>query len=446
MSWIWRSALCSIWPVCRGSEPVDNGARTSSATSAMVKSNSSLPTQSMAGDASALGWARHHRGPDETDVPVWILRLDGFGYLDIAVESGRAGVQDSQVMPAAERGYVGDSAPAGGASTSKLSGTIAAGWASHVGYQYERISRVAWYRAPAPPSKPSYEGGFRKSVRIMWIRLLHGIFSDDWGTPQVGSPKSARPSQGGGLQLQADLAQGGHEGGFPARRRTSREPGGWASSRRARTLAVTPAGSRYAHVGGAHFQFVQQVVPPVTGHDVKQKQASADDARLAAGRGTRQGKDHVGSRHQLGHPVGEAERPDSRRRAGQLSQPPLDRTLTPGYCKHVHASVGQRGDALHQRTEPPAAVDDQHGSPPTGPPAPPWPAPATGRRKKRTAPAAGRSPRARGEGNVGPMPLRLVTSPGTGRCLRDPHPVQRHVGAQHHGAQAWHLGLELGRR
>ena len=38
---------------------------------------------------------------------------------------------------------------------SLLPGTMAAGWASQVGYQYERISRVAWYLAPAPPSKPA---------------------------------------------------------------------------------------------------------------------------------------------------------------------------------------------------------------------------------------------------------------------------------------------------
>src|ERR1700688_1176489 len=82
--------------------------------------------------------------------------------------------------------------PAGGASTSLLPGTSAAGWASQVGYQYERISRRAWYLAPAPPSKPSKDGGVRKSVRIMEIGLLPG------------------------LQVQADPPQRGHVGGFPA--------------------------------------------------------------------------------------------------------------------------------------------------------------------------------------------------------------------------------------
>src|SRR5712692_10551747 len=42
--------------------------------------------------------------------------------------------------------------------------TMAAGCASHVGYQKERTSRRVWYREPAPPSNPSYEGGFKNSV------------------------------------------------------------------------------------------------------------------------------------------------------------------------------------------------------------------------------------------------------------------------------------------
>jgi hypothetical protein len=49
-------------------------------------------------------------------------------------------------------------------SSSLLSGTSAAGWASHVGYQKLVTSRRAWYREPAPPSKPSKEGGARKSA------------------------------------------------------------------------------------------------------------------------------------------------------------------------------------------------------------------------------------------------------------------------------------------
>lgn len=54
--------------------------------------------------------------------------------------------------------------PLAGASINLLSGTSAAGWASQVGYQNDRISRRAWYREPAPPSNPSNEGGLRNNV------------------------------------------------------------------------------------------------------------------------------------------------------------------------------------------------------------------------------------------------------------------------------------------
>src|SRR6266702_115832 len=56
--------------------------------------------------------------------------------------------------------------PSAGASTRRLSSTSAAGWASHVGYQNDRISRFVWNREPAPPSKPSYEGACRNNVFI----------------------------------------------------------------------------------------------------------------------------------------------------------------------------------------------------------------------------------------------------------------------------------------
>jgi hypothetical protein len=39
-----------------------------------------------------------------------------------------------------------------------------AGYASHTGYQYDSISRVAGHRELAPPSYPSKLGGFRNSV------------------------------------------------------------------------------------------------------------------------------------------------------------------------------------------------------------------------------------------------------------------------------------------
>src|ERR1700735_435844 len=54
--------------------------------------------------------------------------------------------------------------PWGAASTSVLPGTSAAGWASQVGYQNDVTSRFAWYRAPAPPSNPSNDGGLRNRV------------------------------------------------------------------------------------------------------------------------------------------------------------------------------------------------------------------------------------------------------------------------------------------
>jgi hypothetical protein len=48
-----------------------------------------------------------------------------------------------------------------------------AGYASHTGYQYDSISRVAGQRELAPPSKFSKEGGFRKSVfKGMGISLI----------------------------------------------------------------------------------------------------------------------------------------------------------------------------------------------------------------------------------------------------------------------------------
>src|ERR1700722_6665000 len=52
----------------------------------------------------------------------------------------------------------------GGASRSLEPSSMPAGWASHTGYQYDSISRVAGQRELAPPSKFSKEGGFRNSV------------------------------------------------------------------------------------------------------------------------------------------------------------------------------------------------------------------------------------------------------------------------------------------
>src|SRR5437016_1365919 len=46
-----------------------------------------------------------------------------------------------------------------------------AGYASHTGYQYDSISRVAGQRELAPPSNLSKEGGCRKSV-FKGIRMI----------------------------------------------------------------------------------------------------------------------------------------------------------------------------------------------------------------------------------------------------------------------------------
>src|SRR5512140_2801257 len=52
----------------------------------------------------------------------------------------------------------------GGASSSRDPSSIPAGYASHTGYQYDSISRVAGQRELAPPSKFSKEGGFKNRV------------------------------------------------------------------------------------------------------------------------------------------------------------------------------------------------------------------------------------------------------------------------------------------
>src|SRR5580700_10530130 len=111
---------------------------------------------------------------------------------------------------------------AGEASTSLLPGTRAAGWASQVGYQYERISRLAWYLAPAPPSKPSKDGGLRNSVRSMRTRLLPG------------------------LQVKADPPQGGNVGGLPARNPAGKRADGFVTQ--GKHTGGHPAGRQHARV------------------------------------------------------------------------------------------------------------------------------------------------------------------------------------------------------
>src|SRR6516225_10815959 len=54
----------------------------------------------------------------------------------------------------------------GEASTNRLPGISPAGYASHTGYQYDSISRVAGHRELAPPSKFSKLGGLSRTVFI----------------------------------------------------------------------------------------------------------------------------------------------------------------------------------------------------------------------------------------------------------------------------------------
>ena len=73
-------------------------------------------------------------------------------------------MQHDLVVSAGERGHLLDcGARSGGASTRRLPGTSAAGWASQVGYRTTDLAaRLVGAR---PPSKPSNDGGWRNSVR-----------------------------------------------------------------------------------------------------------------------------------------------------------------------------------------------------------------------------------------------------------------------------------------
>ena len=105
--------------------------------------------------------------------------------------------------------------------------------------------------------------------------------------------------------------QGGREGGLPPRRRTRRRKriaaGCLAQGQHA---GGNTGGSGHTRVGIAKLQFVQQVVPSVTWHEVQQEKMASDHARLAAGIGPGQRNDDIGGCHKLGHPVGETERRD----------------------------------------------------------------------------------------------------------------------------------------
>jgi hypothetical protein len=119
---------------------------------------------------------------------------------------------------------------------------------------------------------------------------------------------------------------------------------------------------RAAHLRVALLEFVQQVVPAVPRHDVEQQQPTPHHAGLGAGRRAGQRDDHVGGGHQLGDPVGEAERQDAGPGGGQLAELPLDLGVASRDRQHVHAGGRQPGRRPGQRRESPAAVDQQHAA------------------------------------------------------------------------------------
>jgi hypothetical protein len=166
------------------------------------------------------------------------------------------------------------------------------------------------------------------------------------------------------FHLESDLCKRRGERRLPARR-----------PRHLRARAVEPdrvehgqrAGGhvgrrRAAHLRVALLEFVQQVVPAVARHDVEQQQAAARHAGLGAGRRAGQRHDHVGGGHQLGDPVGEAERHDGGPGSGQRAELLFDPGVASRDRQHVDAGGGQPGRRPRQRGESPAAVDEQHAA------------------------------------------------------------------------------------
>src|ERR1700722_15161937 len=216
-----------------------------SATSATVKSNSSLATKSMAGEAwsDRSGWTAT-LAPTKPTSRSGFFAFSASATFTSPVNVGELVCRIIRSCWSARVTMSSRVRPAGGASTSVLPGTRAAGWASQVGYQYERISRFAWYLAPAPPSKPSKDGGFRNSGRNVGPWLLPGA------------------------QVEADLPQRGNVGRPPARNLTGKRSDGLVTQ--CKHAGGHSARAGHAHIGGAQLQFVLQVVPPVARHDVEQ--------------------------------------------------------------------------------------------------------------------------------------------------------------------------------
>jgi hypothetical protein len=110
-----------------------------------VKSNSFPATKS-----SAAQDPSEASGATATAAPTMPIINRGFSALS-ASATRTSPAKDGVLVCMTQRSYCRASgrisssvSPSGGASTSREPGTSAAGWASHVGYQKERISRFAW--------------------------------------------------------------------------------------------------------------------------------------------------------------------------------------------------------------------------------------------------------------------------------------------------------------
>ena len=109
-----------------------------------MKSNSFRATKLSAGAAPS-----DSAGATATAAPTIPIISEGFSALR-AVATCASEAKEGELVCITQRSYWRASgrmssrdSPSGGASTSFEPGTSAAGWASHVGYQNERISRRA---------------------------------------------------------------------------------------------------------------------------------------------------------------------------------------------------------------------------------------------------------------------------------------------------------------
>ena len=110
-----------------------------------MKSNSSRATKSIESDASSEA-----SGSTATLAPTKPTFSAGFARLS-ASATCTSPAKDGELVCSTARSCWSASgttssrlSPAAGASTSLLPGTMAATWASQVGYQNDRISRLAW--------------------------------------------------------------------------------------------------------------------------------------------------------------------------------------------------------------------------------------------------------------------------------------------------------------